>query len=176
MVEQAPSVQVTRTHLQLSEPSQLAAAPAGADALAVRPLNLCPPSRYRYLYEEVGRPYYWVDRLEWSDEQIQAHLLEPGISIWIAMVKGTAAGYFELARHDDGSLEIAYIGLFPAWIGKGLGRPLICAAVQRAWSLGANRVWLHTCTLDHPAALPTYLKLGFEPFKEETYTQALSAS
>ncbi len=170
------SVRVTRTYLQLSEPAQLAPAPAGAEALAVRPLNLCPPSRYRYLYQEVGRDYGWVDRLEWSDEQIQAHLLQPGISIWIAMVKGTAAGYFELARHDDGSLEIAYIGLFAASIGQGLGRALICAAAQRAWSLGANRVWLHTCTLDHPAALPTYLKLGFEKFKEETYTQALPAS
>jgi len=80
------------------------------------------------------------------------------------------AGYFELRQHENGSVEIAYFGLLPDFIGRGWGKYLLNRAVESAWLLGANRVWLHTCTLDHPAALPNYLKRGFRPVRQETYT------
>ncbi len=70
---------------------------------------------------------------------------------------------------EDGSVEIAYFGLFPNAIGQGLGKHLLSCAVRDAWALGPSRVWLHTCTLDHPAALPNYKKRGFLPYKTETY-------
>ena len=79
------------------------------------------------------------------------------------------AGYFELRRDDDDSIEIAYIGLLPAFVGRGLGRCLLSAAVERAWACGARRVWLHTCSFDHPAALPNYLARGFRVYKKESY-------
>jgi GNAT superfamily N-acetyltransferase len=82
----------------------------------------------------------------------------------------TSAGYFELREHDDGSVEIAYFGLLPAFIGRGWGKYLLTRATQAAWELGPNRVWLHTCTLDHPSALPNYLKRGFRPVRTEVYT------
>jgi GNAT superfamily N-acetyltransferase len=83
--------------------------------------------------------------------------------------EGGPAGYFELREHDDASVEIAYFGLLPDFIGRGWGKYLLTRAVQIAWDLGATRVWLHTCTLDHPAALPNYLKRGFRPLRTEEY-------
>jgi GNAT superfamily N-acetyltransferase len=83
------------------------------------------------------------------------------------------AGYFELRKCEDGSIEIAYFGLMPQFIGRGLGKHLLTRAVEQAWAARANRVWLHTCTLDDPAALPNYLKRGFKPFKTEYYRTEL---
>jgi GNAT superfamily N-acetyltransferase len=79
------------------------------------------------------------------------------------------AGYFELREHDDRSVEIAYFGLLPDFIGRGWGKYLLTRAAEAAWQLKPSRIWLHTCTLDHPAALPNYLKRGFRAVREETY-------
>jgi len=87
---------------------------------------------------------------------------------------GSPAGYFELERHPDGSIEVAYFGLIQEFLGRGLGKNLLTAAAEQAWSDGANRVWLHTCTLDDPAALPNYLKRGFKKFKQETYVTTVT--
>lgn len=135
---------------------------------------ICPASFYRYLYGEVGRFYHWTDRLGWSDPEIRAHLSRPELSLWVIYEAGAPAGYFELERHPDGSTEIAYFGLIQEFIGRGLGKHLLSAAVARAFDDGALRVWLHTCTLDDPAALPNYLKRGFTPFDRETYSTTLS--
>ncbi len=81
------------------------------------------------------------------------------------------AGFFELEQHDeDGSVEIAYFGLTESFIGRGLGKAMLTRAAQEAWALAPSRVWLHTCTLDSPHALPNYEARGFTRFKTETYT------
>jgi len=80
-------------------------------------------------------------------------------------------GYFELLRHGDGSVEIAYFGLVRAFIGNGIGGYMLHRAVEEAWAMGATRVWLHTCTLDSPSALPNYTARGFVPFKTEQFMQ-----
>ena len=87
--------------------------------------------------------------------------------MWELLVGEWSAGYFELARQDDGAVEIVYFGLTPEFIGLGLGGPLLAAAVREAWGMGAKRVWLHTCTLDSERALPNYIARGFEPYKTE---------
>jgi GNAT superfamily N-acetyltransferase len=80
------------------------------------------------------------------------------------------AGYYELRRvAEDGSVEIAYFGIVPGEYGRGLGKHLLSCAVRDAWALRPRRVWLHTCTLDHPSALPNYIARGFIPYKTETY-------
>jgi GNAT superfamily N-acetyltransferase len=160
---------VTRTYLEMTHPDQLRAVPVAPPA-RVECAEPCPLSFYRYLYREVGRNYRWTDRLAWTDEQIRAHLATPGVSVWVMYVGGSPAGYFELNATGDRSTEIAYFGLLPEFIGRGLGKQLLTAAVERAWETGAARVWLHTCTLDDPAALPNYLKRGFSPYKNERYT------
>jgi GNAT superfamily N-acetyltransferase len=92
------------------------------------------------------------------------------VSLWILSVDGGVAGYFELRRHPDDSVEIAYFGLLPAYVGRGLGKYLLSEAAGRAWELAPARVWLHTSTLDHPSALPNYLARGFTVFKVEEYS------
>jgi ribosomal protein S18 acetylase RimI-like enzyme len=160
---------VTRTYLEMRAPDELvlsAAEPVGA---RIERVDSCPPSFYRYLYSEVGRDFHWVDRLSWSDGQIRAHLQQASITLWALRVKGAPAGWFELRLHDDGSVEIAYFGVLPEFRRRGLGKHLLTAAVTEAWQSGADRVWLHTCTLDDPAALPNYLARGFRVRKEEIY-------
>jgi GNAT superfamily N-acetyltransferase len=139
-------------------------------AARVERIEGCPASFYRYLYAEVGRAYGWVDRLAWTDGEIRAHLADPAVSVWLLTVRSAPAGYFELKAAADGSVEIAYFGLLPEFIGRGYGKHLLTEAVERAWSSGACRLWLHTCSLDDPAALPNYRARGFRPFREETYS------
>jgi ribosomal protein S18 acetylase RimI-like enzyme len=162
--------QVTRTYLELGSPADLRPVTPPAPAPRIERVGECPPSFYRYLYAEVGRAFRWTDRLGWSDETIRAHLSTPGISLWLLTWEAAPAGYFELTPHDDGSIEIAYFGLLPEYIGRGWGKYLLSEAVREAWRLLPTRVWLHTCTLDHPAALPNYLGRGFRAVREETYS------
>jgi len=164
-------VEVERTYLQLRSPEALRAAPPPGSECRVEPMLECPPSFLRYLYAEVGRAYHWVDRLAWTDEQLRDRLARPEVSVHLLTVSGGPAGYFELERHPgDGSVEIAYFGLLPAFLGRGLGKFLLSEATMRAFEQGATRVWMHTCTLDDAAALPNYRARGFEPYRTETYT------
>ena len=165
-----PPIDVRRTYLEMTSPDQLAPAPAPSARERVERLAECPASFYRYLYSAVGGPYHWVDRLPWSDEQIRMHLSSPEVSVWVLYVAGAPAGYFELQQHEGASVEIAYFGLLQEFLGRGLGKYLLTEAVREAWRQGARRVWLHTCTLDDPAALPNYRARGFRPFKEEVYS------
>ena len=162
-------MQVTRTYLEMRAPDELV--PSGAKPVGGRIERAFsgPPSFYRYLYSEVGRDLHWVDRLSWSDGQIRAHLQQPSVTLSVLWLDGAPAGWFELKRHDDGSVEIAYFGILPEFRRRGLGKHLLTAAVHSAWGSGARRVWLHTCTLDDPAALPNYRARGFTSYKEETY-------
>jgi GNAT superfamily N-acetyltransferase len=129
----------------------------------------CPPSFFRFLYREVGRHHHWVDRLVWSDRQVEEYLASPRLKLFVLYVAGAPAGYFELWRHEDEAIEVAYFGLLPEFVGQGLGKMLLTAAVERAWAERPSRIWLHTCSLDHAAALPNYIARGFTPFREEEY-------
>ncbi len=168
-----PTVQVVRTYLEMASPDDLRPAGEPEDPPRLDRIEGCPGSFFRYLYAEVGRAYHWTDRLGWSDEQVRAHLADPGVSLWLLSSRAAPAGYFELRRHGDGSVEVAYFGLLPEFVGRGWGGHLLTLAVRAAWTLGPERVWLHTCSLDHPAALPNYLKRGFRPVREEVYTATL---
>jgi GNAT superfamily N-acetyltransferase len=163
------TVEVERTYLKLGHPDDLKSAGVASDLVRVDKVVECAPSFFRFLYTEVGRYYHWVDRLTWTDKQIASHLARKAISVWVMYYAGAAAGYFELERHDDDSTEIAYFGLLPEFIGRGLGKYLLTKAATEAWFGSPTYVWLHTCTLDDPAALPNYLNRGFIPFRQETY-------
>lgn len=164
------AITVTRTYLEMRSSGDLQPASVTGAKPRVERVQHCSLELFRFLYEEVGRPYRWTDRLSWSDEMVQSHLATPGVSIWVLSWEDQPAGYFELRAHEDDSVEIAYFGLLPDFIGRGWGKYLLTLAVQSAWQLQPRRVWLHTCTLDHPAALPNYLKRGFRPVRQETYT------
>jgi GNAT superfamily N-acetyltransferase len=163
------TISVTRTYLEMTSPTDLRSVPVPVPAPELRRLENCSVEQFRFLYREVGRAYRWTDRLSWNDETIREHLLTPGVSVWLLSWQEKPAGYFELKGHEDGSVEIAYFGLLPEFIGRGWGKYLLGLAVNAAWALGTHRVWLHTCTLDHPAALPNYQKRGFRPVRQEVY-------
>jgi GNAT superfamily N-acetyltransferase len=166
---QSNQIEVKRTYLQMN--SREAFAPSRIDdpRVQIKQAFECPASFFRYLYSEVGRRYHWVDRLGWTDEEIRAYLNQPNINLWVMYWTGSPAGYFELNRCEDDSTEIAYFGLLQEFLGRGLGKHLLSETIERAWETGASRIWLHTCTLDDKAAMPNYLKRGFQPFKEEIY-------
>jgi GNAT superfamily N-acetyltransferase len=165
-----PPLPVTRTYLELRAPDELVPAREPAPGARIERLGGCVVSFWRFLYAEVGRAYRWTDRLSWTDDEVRAYLGDPAVTLHVLYVDHAPAGYYELRRHDDGSVEIAYFGLLPDYTGRGLGGWMLSRAVEDAWARGATRVWLHTCTLDHPAALPNYTRRGFRPYKSETYT------
>jgi GNAT superfamily N-acetyltransferase len=159
----------TRTYLEMRSPADLRTADWPVAGARVDRLVNCPPSFWRYLYSEVGRAYHWFDRLPWTNEEIAEYLADPAIELWLLSIDAVPAGYFELRREPGGSIEIAYFGLLPEFVGRGLGKALLTEAASKAWQAGADRVWMHTSSLDHRAALPNYLARGFQVFKKETY-------
>lgn len=171
----ASNIEVIRTYLEMRDASDLRGATCHDPAISIAQQPDCSIELFRFLYAEVGKNYHWIDRLPWTDEQIAEHLQSAENSIWLMTYEGERAGYFELRQCEDGSCEIAYFGLLGKFIGRGLGKHLLTRATEQAWAGGAKRVWLHTCTLDDPAALPNYLKRGFKPFKTEKYFVERSA-
>ena len=159
-----------RTYLELREPTALRGEPWTA-ALRLAHRADCTVAEYRRLYAAVGAAYGWHDRDAWTDERLATRLRDPRVHVWVAEdpATGESGGYFELERHDDGAVEIAYFGVVAALHGRRVGAQLLTAATNAAWALGATRVWLHTCTLDAPAALPNYVARGFTPFRTESY-------
>jgi GNAT superfamily N-acetyltransferase len=121
----------------------------------------------RFLYELVGAPWAWHDKLSWTDRQWRDYAEDPMLSTHVAYVDGTPAGYFELLEQDEKVVELAYFGLVERFIGQGYGGELLSRAIETAWGRGANRLWCHTCTLDHPHALDNYLARGMRLTRSE---------
>ncbi|HKW09821.1 MAG TPA: GNAT family N-acetyltransferase [Gemmatimonadaceae bacterium] len=168
-------MEVVRTYLELETREQFrrtAPLPSGARVVHHDP---CSIADYRRLYRAVGGPWHWRDRLAWDDDTLRAYLESPEIAIWELLVGDESAGYFELRRTDDENVEIAYFGLVSSFIGRGLGGALLTRAVEEAWRFGAQRVWLHTCTLDSPHALPNYRARGFRDYHTERYEANVEA-
>lgn len=162
-------VRVVRTYLELRAADALRAVPLDDPALRLIPLAPNDVALFRQLYRAVGDAHSWHDRNTVSDDELRSHFESPDVAVRVLFHGVTPAGFFELRRHTDGSVEIVYFGLTPAFVSRGLGKYLLSRAAECAWAFGANRVWLHTCTLDAPAALPNYLARGFEPYRTETY-------
>ena len=164
-----PSVTVVRTYLEHRSRSVSGATPASFPGVGVVRIEKPDTALFRQLYRDVGGAYHWRDRNALADDTLRAHFESPDVQLWVLFDGSSPAGFFELQRHGDGSVEIVYFGIAAAVFGRGLGKYLLTNAVEQAWEFGANRVWLHTCTLDAPSALPNYLARGFEPFRTETY-------
>ena len=171
-----PTVSVTRTYLQQLDPAELRAparSPAGA---RVEPVPRLPAAFFRWLYATVGGPWHWFERREWSDETIREHLGQPTVFLRVLYVEGAPAGYYELNRHADGSVEVVHIGLVPDRIGQGLGWvPGVGGRCGTRGPWAPRGSGSHTCTLDGEAALPNYLRRGFVPYKTEEYEVELPA-
>lgn len=164
---------VTTWHLDMRSPGQLrrSATPPSAPQLAQA--KVPSPALNRFLYTSVGGPWHWTDRLPWTWERWMQWLDRPQHQTWVMSVDGTPAGYFELEQQPGAApsgpdVEIAYFGIAPQFLGRGLGGWLLTRTIEQAWAFGAGRVWVHTCSLDHPRALANYQARGMAIFREET--------
>ena len=166
-------VEVTTWYLEMFGPAELVPAPRPDLDVALIRARRPSPELNRFLYTAVGGPWYWIDRLPWTYERWLAWLSRAGIETWVAHVDGTPAGYFELDATEAGSVELAYFGLLPAFVGRGLGGWLLTEALRRAWALGPRRVWVHTCSLDGPHALGNYRARGMRVNNVETAVERL---
>jgi GNAT superfamily N-acetyltransferase len=165
---------VTTTFLEMLDPSDLR-------------VRTCPDSEFRimecvpkqaqynrFLYGLVGQDWHWTDKNILTDEQWRTYAEADNLRTWVGYVVGSPAGYYELHRHR-GDVEIVYFGLAKPFIGKGLGGPLLSHAIQSAWDWDAKRVWVHTCTLDHPRAIANYQARGMKIYKTETTTKDIDS-
>ena len=116
------TIEVTRTYLEMRDLSDLEPARSDDPLIRIELQPDCPVELFRRLYIEVGKNYRWIDRLPWTDESIRTYLAQPEISLWLMTYEDETAGYFELRKCPNGSTEIAYFGLLPAFIGRGLGK------------------------------------------------------
>lgn len=152
------------TNLQMHERPQLR--PAGDDgawALVHRPHP--EPDWYRALFRLIGEPYLWASRLRMSDEELIAILHDPDVELFTLDVDGRNAGMLELDFRTRGECELAFFGVTDDLVGTRAARWLMNQAIERAWYRPIERLWVHTCTLDHPKAVSFYLRSGFVPFK-----------
>ena len=123
---------------------------------------------YRELYDDVGAPWLWYERNQLPTSELQALIDDPSVLIYTLRVDGACAGYVEYKKVSATETQILYFGLRPDFIGRGLGAAFLDWSVRRSFDDGIDRLWLHTCTLDHPRALETYLAAGFREYKRES--------
>lgn len=160
-------MRTTVTYLEMQEKPARRQRPHPPDKLALMRAENCTLSFYRYLYDHVGQDWLWWFRRAMPAEDLRAILADPLVEVYVAYVAGVPAGYVELDRREAGRCELAYLGLLPEFIGRGLGGWLLDWAVEAAWTgAGVDVVGVNTCTLDHPRALMTYQKAGFRPVRQ----------
>jgi GNAT superfamily N-acetyltransferase len=165
-------VDVTVYYLEMLAHSKRGVPAPRTGLTVLSPHTLSVPD-YRFLYDSVGSEYNWLSRRKLSDAQLAAILHDPLNEVHILHVDGSPAGFAELDRRESGEIELVQFGLLPDFIGQGLGKWFLDWTIDTAFSYRPKRFWLHTCTLDHSAALPTYKKAGFVLFKEETLREEL---
>ena len=121
--------------------------------------------RYRALFRRVGEPWLWFSRLVMPEGELRATLADERVEAFALRAEGEDAGLLELDFRAPGECELAFLGVVPERIGTGTGRFLIGEAVARAFARPVRRLFVHTCTLDHPGALAFYLRAGFRPYR-----------
>jgi len=158
---------VTVTYLEMRSASALKPRPCADPRFRIEEVSV-PQWRFnRFLYDLVGNEWQWTDKTAWSDQQWREYVESPRLRTFAAFYNGSVAGYYELREDEVGGIEIAIFGLTPQFIGKGFGGALLTHALETAWSMRPTRVWLHTCTRDHPAAIGNYRARGMKVFKVE---------
>lgn len=150
------------TFLEMREP------PSGAvpaSPLTLRRIDRPHADEYRSLFRLVGARWLWFSRLIMADARLEAIIHDPKVELYVVDDGRDAAGMVELDFRRPGECELAFLGLVPELAGKGHGRWLLAEAVRRAWRDTVGRLHVHTCTLDHPAALGAYRRAGFLPYR-----------
>lgn len=168
MNDKPQPLETTVTFLEMTAPpAKRHGLPMGVNAVVLR-ADKPPLAFYRYLQFHVGYPWSWEQRLRMNDDALTRQIHADATEIYVLYLDGAPSGFFEVNREDRQHPDLAYFGLMPHASGRGLGRWFLSRAVDACWSDDATRVTVNTCTLDHPAALPLYQKLGFQPYRQST--------
>ena len=151
------------TYLEMRSPPEQAVPPS---PLTLKRVDVPQPEHYRELFRLIGGPWLWFSRLLLDDAHLAAIIQHPKVELYAVRDEaGREVGMLELDFREGHECELAFIGLVPELSGKGHGRWLLAEAVRRAWRDGIDRIHVHTCSLDHPAALSAYRRAGFTPYK-----------
>lgn len=155
------------TFLEMTERPSKPRKAAPVERMALLRAEHCTVSFYRYLYHTVGGPWLWEMRRRMPDDQLRTIIENPDVEIFVAYVAGVPAGFVELDRRQPGVADIAYFGLIPDFIGRGIGPWLLDWAVEAGWAVsGVEKMTVNTCTFDHPKALLMYQRAGFRPVRQ----------
>ena len=135
-------------------------------------LNLLEPQNFqlnKFFYKNIGKKHKWIDRLVWTENQWIDYVSSEKVKTYVLKYKEDLAGFFELIFHSEkNEIEIAYFGILEEFQNKKLGSYLLSQAIQKSFQRDINRVWVHTCSLDHKNALNNYIARGMKIFKTET--------
>ncbi|WP_291299143.1 GNAT family N-acetyltransferase [Elioraea sp.] len=156
------------THLEMTTRPSHAFVAQQRPGWSLRHETSLSPESYRALFRRIGEPWLWFSRLSLGDEQLTNHLADPASLIWVFESEGEDAGLVELSWREPGTCELVFFGVIPDLIGSGAGRFMMSHAILAAWARPqVTRVTVHTCTLDHPSALPFYMRAGFRPVRQQ---------
>jgi GNAT superfamily N-acetyltransferase len=160
-------VETTITYLRMAAPPPHIPPMPSSPRLALMKAEDISLHYYRYLYGTVGGHWLWLERRELDDDALSSKIHRAGIEIFVLYANGSPAGYYELDFGDRARTNLAYFGLMPEWTGLRIGPWMLGCAITEGFSRGASEMTVNTCTLDHPAALPLYQRLGFRPVRRE---------
>ena len=122
----------------------------------------------KFFYKQVGKKHRWIDRLSWTDEKWINFISNKNLETYVISEFEDLIGFFELLYNPNlNETEISYFGLLEEYIGKGIGGYALSEAIKKSFEKNIKRVWLHTCTLDHPNALKNYIARGMRVFRRE---------
>lgn len=154
------------TSLEMFERPPLRPAPAELH-LSLRRAERPEPDWFRAIYRKVGEDWLWYSRLAMFDAALATIIHHPQVEVYALMSGAEEAGLLELDFRIAGECEVSFFGVTRPLIGTGAARWLMNQALERAWSRAVRRVWVHTCTFDHPAALAFYMRTGFRPYRRQ---------
>ena len=160
--------QVQRNYLEIKSISELIEVKKPLENLHLEKVEPTDFQLNKFFYKQIGKKHRWVDRLIWNENQWIRYINNSNVKTYILQDGNDLAGYFEqIFDQKKLEYEIAYFGILQDYVGKRLGGYLLSEAIKKSFLMGANRVWVHTCSLDHKHALKNYLSRGMKIFKSE---------
>ena len=162
---------VDRNYLEIQSLDDLVESKNPSDEFLVKLINPANFQLNKFFYKNIGKKHRWVDRLVWTDKQWIDYTVDKKVKTYVLKKQEDLVGYYELISHlDKNETEIAYFGILEEYQNQKLGSFLLTSAIKNSFSSNSNRVWLHTCSLDHKNALNNYISRGMKIFKKETIT------
>ena len=163
------NTKVERNYLEINSVDDLNEPTSSYEEISINLLEPIDFQLNKFFYKNIGEDHNWVDRLVWTDKQWTNYVSDEKVKTYILKYKDDLAGYFELIINKEiNEVEIAYLGLLKEYHNRKIGSYLLSSAIKNSFLEKPNRVWAHTCSLDHKNALYNYLSRGMKIFKKET--------